>query len=124
MINGKLYVAGGKTSSGAVTNAFEVYNPSNDTWTTLPSMPTARYGAAGVVLKGLFYVIGGNGEAINFTPLTTAEVYNPTSNTWRTVSPMALARVGLVGGTINGVIYTTGGTSRGASGTYHEAYTP
>jgi N-acetylneuraminic acid mutarotase len=107
-----------------VTGAFEVYNPSTNAWTALPPMPTPRHGAMGVVLKGLFYVIGGNGEAINFTPLPTAEVYNPATNTWRTLSPTAMARIGIAGGAINGVIYATGGTSRGASGTYHEAYTP
>jgi hypothetical protein len=42
----------------------------------------------------------------------------------RTLSPMAMARIGRAGGAINGVIYAAGGTSRGASGTYHEAYTP
>ena len=43
---GKLYSFGGSTApfSGAVDNAF-VFDPATNSWTTLPSMPTARGGA-------------------------------------------------------------------------------
>lgn len=40
-------------------NAFQMFDPRNDTWTELPPMITARSGAASCVLDGYIYIIGG-----------------------------------------------------------------
>jgi N-acetylneuraminic acid mutarotase len=63
-LDGKLYVAGGRGPKGAKEwngDVLEMYDPATNAWTAKRSMPTARWGAAGAVWKGMFYVIGGLG---------------------------------------------------------------
>jgi N-acetylneuraminic acid mutarotase len=40
----------------------EVYNPSTDTWTSVPSTPIARHGLAAADIEDKIYVIGGGPE--------------------------------------------------------------
>ena len=122
MINGKFYVAGGFTSTGN-TAALEVYTPSINGWTVLPPMPTPRRAAAGAVVNGRLYVIGGLGNGSS-TPLRTVEAYNPATNTWRTLSPLPKAVFAAAAVAINGAIHVVGGY--GDSGTYGgtQVYTP
>ena len=50
--NGKIYVAGGEFQNPqlmAAFRAFEAYDPSTNTWASLPSMPVPRHGLAGAV---------------------------------------------------------------------------
>ena len=47
--NGKIYVSGGELQTrqfAAAFKALEAYDPATDTWTILPSMPSARHGDA------------------------------------------------------------------------------
>jgi hypothetical protein len=71
-------------------------------------MPSLRLNAAGMVVNGLFYVVGGTD--ISGQALTTVEVYDPNSNSWRTVSGLPAPAGELAGGAINGVLYTAGGS--------------
>ena len=73
VINGKLYVAGGR-GSGVTTRALDIYNPATNTWTSGAPLPSVHTGGVGVVLAGQFYVIGGfTGEVV---------AYNPNTNRW------------------------------------------
>ena len=49
VINGKVYVAGGRPPRG---NDFAVYDPKADKWTTLPDLPTARNHMAAAGIDG------------------------------------------------------------------------
>ena len=83
-----------------------------NTWTTLAPMPTARGGLGVAEVNEKIYAIGGlNGNS----PLNVNEEYNPTSNVWTTKSPMPTARSGFAIVVYNGKIYCIGGTI-GASG--------
>lgn len=106
-------------------NAY-VYNPESNIWKTLPSMPTARCGAAAAALNGVIYVIGGNnlipGELLN-----VVEGYFPHNNTWKSFNPFPYQIGYATAFNVNGTIYLTGGSLiRGAlewdSGIY--AYYP
>lgn len=75
-------------------------------------MLTARSsGAAGGVIGGKLYVVGGQNGA---TPLSSLEVYDPASNTWVAKEAMPTARNSLGAAVINGKLYVVGGN--GVSG--------
>jgi hypothetical protein len=91
-----VYAIGG---FGAVQlNTNEIYSPATNTWSTGPTMPTARDGLAaaaapcpgGSIAGGCVYAVGGSdssGAALN-----TVEVYNTFTNTWFTETPLPTKR--------------------------------
>lgn len=84
LIDGKIYTFGGwiykpgGSSTNMVTNAFEVFDPSTDNWSTpaATGTSTARSGISGVVFNRKLYTIG-NVRAGNFI-----EVFDPADNSW------------------------------------------
>ncbi|MCX5859610.1 MAG: hypothetical protein NT056_06890 [Proteobacteria bacterium] len=110
VLNGILYAIGGCPSGACgttVTSSMEAYNPSIDTWTMKPPMPTARGWLAAAGIDGLLYAIGGTAGGRNF--YNTLEVYNPATNTWMMKSPMPSPRAAPAVGVINGKLYVAGG---------------
>lgn len=60
---GKIYVAGGEIYDlhvFATLRAVEGYDPATNTWTILPTMPTARHGVNVAAIGNRLYVIGGH----------------------------------------------------------------
>jgi hypothetical protein len=58
----RIYCAGGEVTTTELTGAFravEAYEPSTNTWTTLPSMPIPRHGVAGAVIGNEFHLVSG-----------------------------------------------------------------
>jgi YVTN family beta-propeller protein len=106
--NGKVYVFGGRSGTGAdpVTSSVYEYTPSTNTWATKTNMPTARMGAVAISLNGLIYVIGGNNGARN---LQVNEVYNPANDTWITREQMPNPRSWPTAFVLNSKIYVAGG---------------
>lgn len=86
-----LYVAGGITTNKNMSIvdhlACEVYNPAADSWTTFTSLPVPHVGAAGVVLEGKFYVLGGYSEE-DYTDTKMVHRYDPTAQTWENMGKM------------------------------------
>lgn len=125
VIGTKLYVAGGRSSSGGVSSALEAYDPDADTWTVLPSLPGAVAGATAVALNGLLYVMGGYDASSH--ALSGVQVYNPTSNAWTTdphagaIPPMLVARHSAASAVLNGRIYVFGGVPDASSQPTNEA---
>ncbi|HEY9854508.1 MAG TPA: kelch repeat-containing protein [Stenomitos sp.] len=60
VFGGRIYVFGGMTADGTVTNSAEVYDPTHRIWQMLPAMPFARCLHAAVALDNRIYVLGGN----------------------------------------------------------------
>lgn len=104
------------------SQAVESYDPATNTWTARAPMPNARVSAAGIVLDGLLYVVGG--VDIIGNALSTVEVYNPATNSWRTLSGLPKTAGELAGGAIKGVLYTAGGYSSYADVATTSAYYP
>ena len=119
VIDGKLYVAGGATST-TYTNVLEVYDPVANSWSSRAPMPTPREGATGAVINGKFYVIGGTtGSGV----LNVVEIYDPATNTWSTGVAPAVGRIGAAGGVIANVLYMAGGSNPAVVNTL-EKFTP
>ena len=85
VIDGKIYVAGGRPSHG---HDFAVYDPAADGWTTLPELPIDRNHIAAAAIDGRMYVVGGRFGAGFRSAMTNAlEVYDPQTNTWTSAAP-------------------------------------
>ncbi|KAL2652475.1 hypothetical protein R1flu_020603 [Riccia fluitans] len=81
VIGGKVYVAGGCSSSRRRPLACaEVYDPLEDRWEDIAPLPNARDDCVGVALGDLFYVIAGIIE--NHADQRTVEVYDPSRMAW------------------------------------------
>ena len=107
--NGKIYVAGGFIGGTSVTNALRIYDITTNTWTSGANMPTSPgvEAAAGAVVNGKFYVMGGddfnNGLNTNF-------IYDIATNTWTTGATLPDMRTNTYGtAASNGLIYVYGG---------------
>jgi N-acetylneuraminic acid mutarotase len=106
--NGKIYVAGGFTGGSNVTNALRIYDIASNTWTSGANMPTSPgvEAAAGAVVNGKFYVMGGD----DFTnSLNTNFIYDIATNTWSTGAPLPDSRTNTCGTADYGVIHVYGG---------------
>jgi N-acetylneuraminic acid mutarotase len=134
VIDGKLYAAGGRTSSFATGQVFELTVPEVDVydfktgrWTTLPptaNIPTPRAGSTVAVVNGRLLVIGGESAQ----PLAHADVeaYDPASGTWAKLPPLSMGRHATQAVLHEGRIYLASG-SRTRGGTEvdsQEIYTP
>jgi hypothetical protein len=84
-------------------------------------MPSPRWGAAGRVINGKLYVVGGTNASGD--PLGVTLVYNPVTNLWSTKAPMPTRRTRLAAGVINNLLYAVGGRVTTAL-TKVERYTP
>ena len=80
--------------------------PSAQEWADDAPMPTARTGAASVVLDGRVYVMGGQNTAGE--PLAAVEVFEPGAG-WSTLAPLRQARVDAAAAVLGGQILVLGG---------------
>ena len=105
-IGGKIYVPGGKISSGSVASDLDVYNPSLDRWEKKANLPIAvsNYGIA--PYEGKLYIFGGwNGDHF----ITDILQYDPGNDVWKKIGDLDHPR-GYIGAvTIGEGIYILGG---------------
>ncbi len=100
----KIYCAGGYDTTRRDT--LYIYDIGNDSWSTGPTLPAARYHYASAKLDNKYYVIGGYTTVYEATML----VYDPATNSWdSTPAPMNVARRYFHAGVIGGKIYVAGG---------------
>ena len=112
-VGSKLYVVGGLTgSSFAASRTTLVYDPAQDSWAPLTSMPAGtERGASGVaVLDGRIVVAGG----LRGASVTDASVFDPQTNAWSPLQPLAVARDHLAAATVGGRVYAVAGRDQGA----------
>ena len=128
-IDGYGYVFAGFSSTEADGNGFchplstlERYSPTNNSWTQMAPILTARGDPAYAVVNGLLFLMGGEGK-LNPTlycyagndlsvPINDVEYYSPTTNTWTYLDTLPVSRFrfsGGVGGPNNATIYNIGG---------------
>ena len=79
LTNGKVLIAGGRDSTGALKSA-EIYDPATDTWKPTADMNVARGDHTATLLRnGKVLVTGGSSSS---GTLDTAEVYDPATSSW------------------------------------------
>ena len=121
VLNGKIYVMGGTTASGSITNVFEMYDPTTNVWTTLTPYPLSVWRASLVALDGKIYAMGGY-QALNpfpFDPSNKAFVYDPGANSWSPIADMINPRGSSASVILNGNIHLLGGANTDALDSHH-----
>jgi N-acetylneuraminic acid mutarotase len=85
---GRLYAVGGNNAAGNVGPA-EVYDPSTNAWSTLPSLPVPRNHVSGFVIGSNVCVAGGRAP-------TTARVdcFDTTQGSWHQIADLPRATSG------------------------------
>ncbi len=101
LVGNKVYLAGGRRSSGISNQVFDitvpevdVYDLVNKTWSTLPNnIPTQRAGVSVAVLGEEVVVIGGESMAQG-TAHAEAEALNVNTKTWHSLTKLLQGRHG------------------------------
>jgi N-acetylneuraminic acid mutarotase len=110
--NGNIYVIGGYTNNNWLPSAkLFIYDPKRDIWTEGSSMPTARGALTTVVIEGILFAMGGEGE---IGIMDTNEAYNSKTKTWISKSPMPTARHHAASAVVDGNVYVIGGRIEGS----------
>jgi N-acetylneuraminic acid mutarotase len=109
VLNGYIYVLGGKTTNGTVLNTVERFDPSSNTWDNSIVAPfdKSRYNAAAVVMNNSIYLVGGRENDNEL--LKKVEVYHVPSNSWDEIQQMDNRREGHVAVILRGGICVIGG---------------
>ena len=112
VLNGHIYVAGGRDANVTVINTLWDYDIATDTWTAGANLPAADNVPGGAVVGGQFYVFGGGNpfsgtsatpgkraaqtapaSGISLPATTNASyLYDPGSNTWSSGPSLQQAR--------------------------------
>jgi non-specific serine/threonine protein kinase len=90
-------------------DAFERYDPREDTWEPLPDMPTSRGGLGATIVRGTLFAVGGESST---NAMGDVEAYNIEREFWRRQTPMRTPRHGLVVKAIGGAFYSVGGATK------------
>jgi N-acetylneuraminic acid mutarotase len=88
VLDNKLYSIGGKQKDGSLATA-EVYDPAENSWETITSLPAVCHAHAGVVFGNYLYITGGYSNN-NFT--ADMQRYDPAHNHWEDMEPMHTQR--------------------------------
>jgi N-acetylneuraminic acid mutarotase len=122
-LDGQVYVIGGFTSDGKITDIVEMYNSTDNTWTqNIKSLPLPLHHASADIYGGQIYVIGGyTGDWI---PSNNLFVYDPDTNNWTLGTPMPTPRGSPNTNFVNGILYVIGGDSYDHSHVVVEGYDP
>jgi N-acetylneuraminic acid mutarotase len=101
VIGGRLYAAGGRRSSFATGQTFEltvpevdVYDLQTKQWSTLPAaanIPTPRAGCTAVVVNGKLLIMGGESGRQSVAH-SEVEEFDPATGRWTTLAPLAMGR--------------------------------
>jgi N-acetylneuraminic acid mutarotase len=105
-------------SSIVSTFSIPIVRATEDSWTTLEPMPTARSSLGVAVVDGKIYAIGG----WNGSYLAINEMYDPDTDTWTTKQSMPTERTGPAIAVFNNKIYVIGGII-GESNPSYSGYT-
>ena len=115
VINGKLYVAGGRTNPDEVLSNTWGYDIATNTWTAadqLADMPMAKNVPGRAVVQGQLYSIGGTSVA-TFDGLNDVSKYDPATNAWSPVPLLNTARSFTSSVAVGNTIIAAGGRANG-----------
>lgn len=106
-IQGKIYIAGGSTSTESHRTTLYEYNPDTKVFTEKSAMGTPRSGAFYGVVNAKFHVMGG----LSGGSTASHECYDPVTNQWIQKASMPVAKHQGASFTIKNRIYAVGGYS-------------
>jgi len=138
-VGGRIHLVGGRAPAGSRnlhwgdhidTDLHWAYDSGADRWEKRAPIPTPRNSAAGAVVDGLLFVIGG--RTVGDGNTAVCEVYEPVSDRWQTIAPIPApvqqtaprGQAGLASAVWNGRIYALGGewSTPTTSGVYADVW--
>ncbi len=114
VVDGNMYVIGGVSCNGQMSNSVYIYNVVTDTWTTGKAKAQPSAFSNGAVINGKIYIPGGFDTN---RALDSLDIYDIATNQWTTGAPLPKALYGSVIETMNGKLYVIGGSDK-KSGAY------
>ena len=81
VLDGELFVLGGKDNHGTTLTTVEAYDPQTNKWRVCAPMSTPRWDAVCGAVRGLLVVAGGVGKTIRTH--TSAEAFNNKTGRWK-----------------------------------------
>ena len=114
VLNDKMYLFGGFTTSGTTNTTTYVYDFLSDTWVTAAASPVGVVDPAVGMCGPLVYMIGGSNAFLSLQ--SSNYVYNPTTDTWNTslAIPTPTAEVQAISS--NSELYVVSGGIFGSGG--------
>jgi len=124
VLDGKLFVAGGRTVDGGGTGRLDRYDPARDRWDTLAPIPaspaTGRQVGGGLAMAeagGRLIAFGGEWfEGRGGGVFAETWIYDPARDAWTAGPAMRTPRHGLAAASVDGVIYAIGGGEAASGG--------
>jgi N-acetylneuraminic acid mutarotase len=115
VLDGKIYLAGGRYGDEASVAIFDRYDPATDRWTRLPELPQGKIASLAVVAAaGRVVVIGGDDErgwkdgGGFVSPMAWA--YDPATAHWTRLPDMQVERHAFTAAAAGGRVYAITGT--------------
>ncbi|MBA3945644.1 MAG: LuxR family transcriptional regulator [Herpetosiphonaceae bacterium] len=121
VLGGRIYVPGGEQANGAVSAAFEVYDPRNEHWQKLEDLPAPRSHYALAKVEGKLYLFGGWDGRQDAADVWS---YDPASGLWEKHTSLPTPRRNAGAAVIDGLVYIVGGESAQGPLRTHERYDP
>jgi Fibronectin type III domain/Kelch motif len=88
--SGRVLLAGGSDDNGKTRAGVDIYDPTNNTWSSVAPMLTAREGHTATLLAtGQVLVAGGEQDGNAY--VMSAEIYTPSADTWQATTDMPRA---------------------------------
>jgi N-acetylneuraminic acid mutarotase len=129
VVDNKIYVAGGfagpNQNFSGTTNAFHVYDPSTDRWTSLAPLPRKLHHFGIAALDDKIYVTGGYTDDDFELDNKAAYVFDPRSangGNWAPIADLPTERAAHSSVAVNGLLYVVGGVGSDAAAL--RAYNP
>lgn len=121
VLNGKIYIPGGRLADGSVTDKLEVFDPALGAWSARRSLPAPRSAYAIAAVDGRLYLFGGwDGSKI----CDDVFAYDPVSDSWERRPSMPTGRAYAGASVVDGNIYVIGGEDQRGALTVNEQYAP
>ncbi|XP_022258245.1 beta-scruin-like [Limulus polyphemus] len=115
VVEGRIFIVGGKNDSGEILSSVEVYEPDFDQWTMVKPMPEPLMGCGATYLEGLVYVAGGvtNSKTNKNSSIVVDHVlcYDPVEDSWYKKPPLLQRRAFCAAITVKREVWIWGGLS-------------
>jgi DNA-binding CsgD family transcriptional regulator len=121
VIGGRIFVPGGRLSSGEVTDVLEIFDPRQNVWQEGAALPTALSAYALAAFEGKLYLFGGwDGEQYR----DLVYEYDPEQDQWSEKTPMPTGRGFASAVVAAGKIFVLGGRDQSGALSANEMYFP
>lgn len=115
VIDGKIYLAGGRIDHEESTDVFARYDPATDRWTRLPGLPWGKISSTGVVASGGKLVVFGGDHEVDWEDgggwvSPTAWAYDPGTEDWERLPDLHVERHAFGAAAVGNRVYAIAGS--------------